>query len=466
MATNCGVMCVPVVITTGFKAVQDPESFFRGANLVKGQLLYESGHVYEVREVHYDTHVEITARCTPQTKLNAAGKHIELQLDKDRTIVLAKCDCRAGVAGKCKHAAAVAVYLERDAATSKTSCPRSWGIPSSKKAYPKFSRVTPNSRKGVSVSVPALAVSHVGKFFPDLDCPLTDMLRAEETCSHDEGQPLPFERPLSPDVLELFDWPQEGFRYRNFVMMFDSGKPVQKEETFLASLTITERAVYDSSVSASLTRIGDICRDTSLSKDMWRKERLLRITATKAHKVIRCKGDLREVAKNMVLDAPFTSQATAHRQRYEPEARAKFEETRNLKVHQLGLVVMPQDPWLGCSPDGLFRNEDGNVMLLEIKCPSSRWKKPLTEKPLLAYLAECKQRKDIVLRKSHTYYTQIQICMYVLQLDECDLFLYCSVDKKTLHIKRDEEFLSDAIPKLRSFYFTHYIQELAALQGK
>lgn len=74
-----------------------------------------------------------------------------------------------------------------------------------------------------------------------------------------------------------------------------------------------------------------------------------------AHKVIRCKGDLREVAKNMVLDAPFTSQATAHGQRYEPEARAKFEETRNLKVHQLGLVVMPQDPWLGCSPDGLFR---------------------------------------------------------------------------------------------------------------
>lgn len=114
----------------------------------------------------------------------------------------------------------------------------------------------------------------------------------------------------------------------------------------------------------------------------------------------------------------------------------------------------------------LCRNEDGNVMLLEIKCPSSRWKKPLTEKPLLAYLAECKQSKDIVLRKSHTYYTQIQICMYVLQLDECDLFLYCSVDKKTLHIKRDEEFLSDAIPKLRSFYFTHYIQELAALQGK
>lgn len=86
--------------------------------------------------------------------------------------------------------------------------------------------------------------------------------------------------------------------------------------------------------------------------------------------------------------------------------------------------------WLMLILASLCRNEDGNVMLLEIKCPSSRWKKPLTEKPLLAYLAECKQSKDIVLRKSHTYYTQIQICMYVLQLDECDLFLYCFVETK------------------------------------
>ncbi|CAN7988818.1 unnamed protein product, partial [Ixodes hexagonus] len=227
---------------------------------------------------------------------------------------------------------------------------------------------------------------------------------------------------------------------------------------FSSSLTGPERAVYDSSVSASLATIEEICRASHVSKDRWRKERLVRVTATKEHKIIRCKGDLGEVAKKMVLDASFTSRATAHEQRYEPEARVKFEETSGLKVHQLGLVTMPEDPWLGCSPDGLFRNEEGKIMLLEIKCPSSRWKKPLTEKPLLAYLVECKHSKEIKLRKSHTYYTQIQICLYVLQLEECSLFLYCSVDKKTLHIKRDEEFLSDAIPKLRSFYFTFYIQ--------
>ncbi|XP_042142501.1 uncharacterized protein LOC121833345 [Ixodes scapularis] len=168
----------------------------------------------------------------------------------------------------------------------------------------------------------------------------------------------------------------------------------------------------------------------------------------------------------MVSEAPFWSPATAHGQRNEPKARSKFEEDRGLKVHQFGLVVAPEDPWLGCSPDGIFRSEDGKTTLLEIKCPSSRWKKKLTEKPLLSYLVEDKCSKEISLRKSHTYYTQIQICLYVLQLEECDLYLYCSVGHKTLNIKRDEEFLSEAIPKLRSFYFKYYLGELVALHSR
>ncbi|KAM7289587.1 hypothetical protein ISCGN_029716 [Ixodes scapularis] len=230
MAASYAAASVPVVITTGFKAVKNPESFFRGANLTKGKLFYDSGHVYDVKEVYYDKKVDVSARCTPQTKLNAPAKYIEVQLSEDRTIVAAKCDCQAGVAGKCKHAAAVAVYLAEDAATSKTSHARSWGIPSSKKTYPKFSRLAPNSRKGASVSVRAIDVHHVGKFFPDLNCPHNDMLRAEMECPDDED---PIGLPFSPDVLQLYDWPLEGFRYRSLVMSFDSGKPVQKEEVFL-----------------------------------------------------------------------------------------------------------------------------------------------------------------------------------------------------------------------------------------
>lgn len=67
---------VPVVITTGFKAVTNPESFFRGANMTKGKLLHESGRVYDVKEVRFDGQVDVTERRTPQTKLSAPAKNL------------------------------------------------------------------------------------------------------------------------------------------------------------------------------------------------------------------------------------------------------------------------------------------------------------------------------------------------------------------------------------------------------
>lgn len=65
---------VPVVITTGFKAFTNPESFFCGSNMTKGKLLHESGRVYDVKEVRFDGQVDVTERRTPQTKLSAPAK--------------------------------------------------------------------------------------------------------------------------------------------------------------------------------------------------------------------------------------------------------------------------------------------------------------------------------------------------------------------------------------------------------
>lgn len=55
---------------------------------MKGKPLYESGHVYEVRGVHYDAHTETTACCSLQTKLNATGKHIRLQVSLRKDVLL------------------------------------------------------------------------------------------------------------------------------------------------------------------------------------------------------------------------------------------------------------------------------------------------------------------------------------------------------------------------------------------
>ena len=55
----------------------------------------------------------------------------------------------------------------------------------------------------------------------------------------------------------------------------------------------------------------------------------------------------------------------------EETARKKYEEIIGKSVFVPGLVIKPEKPWLGASPDGAFINDDGNLKLVEIKCPFS-----------------------------------------------------------------------------------------------
>jgi len=46
------------------------------------------------------------------------------------------------------------------------------------------------------------------------------------------------------------------------------------------------------------------------------------------------------------------------------EARA------NIIVLKTGLIVNPEHPWLGCSPDGIVLSNEGNIEgCAEVKCP-------------------------------------------------------------------------------------------------
>lgn len=94
------------------------------------------------------------------------------QLSLERNIVKAACDCKAGVAGKCKHAAAVAVFLTRFDSLSKTSQPRTWGLPAgSKKVYAKFAKPRKLAKqKGMARLVKRLFGLHFSGLPPSAFC--------------------------------------------------------------------------------------------------------------------------------------------------------------------------------------------------------------------------------------------------------------------------------------------------------
>jgi len=47
--------------------------------------------------------------------------------------------------------------------------------------------------------------------------------------------------------------------------------------------------------------------------------------------------------------------------------------------------------------------------------------------------------------------------MVPTELNECDFFIYNNIKPELLLVKKDEQFLSDIIPKLKHFYYSLYL---------
>ncbi|KAG0444355.1 hypothetical protein HPB47_013888 [Ixodes persulcatus] len=115
---------------------------------------------------------------------------------------------------------------------------------------------------------------------------------------------------------------------------------------------------------------------------------------------------------------------------------------------------------LGSSPGGLVQAGDDNI-LLEIKCPYRYCDKPICDKEgnlSVDYLHFVNGK--LLLKESHSYYTQVQVSLYVLNLTACHFFVYSPLQVKNITVKRDDNFLMSLISKMEWFYFKFYKSEV------
>lgn len=129
--------------------------------------------------------------------------------------------------------------------------------------------------------------------------------------------------------------------------------------------------------------------------------------------------------------------ATEHGNKYEDEARILYEQRYGEVVHEIGLCPHPKYPWLGGSPDGV--SESGK--LIEIKCPMSRQITPEVPKH---------------------YMPQLQLCMEILDLEECDFIQYKAAE---FNWPRPEEFVVTRVPRDRG-WFEKYLPVMEAFWQK
>jgi putative phage-type endonuclease len=116
----------------------------------------------------------------------------------------------------------------------------------------------------------------------------------------------------------------------------------------------------------------------------------------------------------------------------ESAARKSYQMLTNNKAFEVGLIIKANQPWLSCSPDGLFLDSSGNLAVIEIKCPSS-----CKDDQIKVDYIDANEK----LIPSHSYYTQVQIQMYVTGAKMCHFYVYSGSDHKLLYVNYDESFL-------------------------
>lgn len=146
----------------------------------------------------------------------------------------------------------------------------------------------------------------------------------------------------------------------------------------------------------------------------------------------------------------------SHGMKYEPVAREAYEKGERCVVHECGLIVSRDEPWLGYSLDGIVIENGQPTRLLEIKCPYD-----LQDTEAHTLLTDCKRYlcKDkngtLNLKKKHQYYGQVQLGMALLNLETCDFVIYSNVidEIKIIKVNFDKNFVCAMLPQLKRRYF-------------
>ena len=237
-----------------------------------------------------------------------------------------------------------------------------------------------------------------------------------------DSTPLP--QPLKDLLLSASN---DAFNYRISVLRETKIVTTKLEATISAEL----KEFYCSQIKLSPQERLSLCHLTlqQSSSKLWHQERKKRITASRAHKILRAKSE-RTVLKYF-FEESGSHQNQLYGREMEPKAKKKISEILGAQIVDLGLISKEGQSWLSASPDGLILLENGKLALLEVKCPSSCCNKEIS----VPYL------ENSSLKKSHPYYTQIQIQLYCCEIEKTILFVYSDKDFKLLEVEKDTDFL-------------------------
>ncbi|CAJ1066382.1 uncharacterized protein LOC117809835 [Xyrichtys novacula] len=209
----------------------------------------------------------------------------------------------------------------------------------------------------------------------------------------------------------------------------------------------------------------------------WRKNR---ITASVAHRIAHCRfvnGRSKTPPISYIDDIAgerrrIQTRAMTWGINREAEVVRKYqglksaELGRSVTVRDCGLFIDSQRSWLAATPDGIVMDSlTGQWLIcLEVKCPykhrNSRVEDACREDKAFCLEIQDEDRvgqKPVgspvyCLKKSHSYYTQIQCQLAVTGLQQADLVVYTLKETAIVPVTFDPDLWEETVSKLEVFY--------------
>lgn len=160
-------------------------------------------------------------------------------------------------------------------------------------------------------------------------------------------------------------------------------------------------------------------------------------------------------AQSLINKKRFSSASTSYGIANEKNASQLYQTKTQNHVHDCGLIINPEFPCIGATPDGKVCDH-GESGILEIKCPFSARDMSIEEaltpdSGIKDFFLE-KNDNNVFLKKSHQYWFQIQGQLLVSGANFCDLVIYTRRDFSCIRILPDIDAMEEILSKMCSVY--------------
>lgn len=412
------------------------------------------------------------AEVTPSQRVNdeCHTPWVALSMNDTVHITAAHCSCMAGLGESCTHIGALLFKIEaavRSGYTRKscTSEACKWnndfvkkvkGKPISKikfynaKATAKV-RKRKNRKKNASVSLPPS--------WQDKKNLLVKLSQLE----------------TKPVVLHCFSGycesfvpkytPPERAQLPTSLRLLYSSENAKKNLVKLSEETLKTMSIS----SASLTYLYNQTKHQSKSQ-LWHEIRVGRITASNAHDVLHTKLGNPSVSlvkricsesKVSCTSVPSLKWSLDH----EKVALGQFSvliakiHTHHFEIQECGLKLCDSMPYIGASADGLLTCQcHQKSFTLEVKCPYSLRESEALEDAVKNNIFCVNHDKS--LKNNHRYYTQVQLQLYVYNVEHGYFIVWTPKWMVYTEVCKDMAFISPMLLKLKEFYLRNVILEL------